>query len=225
MVTLQNAMLLLGLLGGMSQGPSLAIRDPRALMKISDYVEFRNAAADLRTLSEVRKIMLVDALRDMLADNRKVRLDGYAFQAGQPDLRVVAGRAEWFIDQIVLLPREAENSMRHMDERIDMWKASAASLRTTTPDQIEMLKTKYRGKIRNGIFRKAFESIQNFEKFLEDWFPYGKSVKDMEGILGIKLPIEGDEAVLHMQSGIGGTEFRFVHNNGTIRVVKQTPLL
>jgi hypothetical protein len=106
-----------------------------------------------------------------------------------------------------------------------MWKASAASLRTTTPDQIEMLKTKYRGKIRNGIFRKAFESIQNFEKFLEDWFPYGKSVKDMEGILGIKLPIEGDEAVLHMQSGIGGTEFRFVHNNGTIRVVKQTPLL
>jgi hypothetical protein len=225
MVTLKTIMLVLGLLGGMSQGPSLAIRDPRAIMKISEYAELRNAAADLGTLSEVRRVMLVDALKDMLADNSKLRLEGYVFRSGEPDLGVVAGRAEWFIDQIVLLPREADNSRRNMDERIELWKASAASLRTTTPQQVEMLKTKYKGKIRTGISREAFESIQNFEKFIEEWFPYGKSFQEMEQILDIKLRVEGGEAVLLMDSGVGGVEYRFVHKNGTIRVVKQRGLI
>ena len=96
---LKTVTLVLGLWGAVSQGPSLAIREPRALMRISEYEELRNAARDLGTLSEVRKIMLVDALREMLADNSALRLEGYMFRAGESDLRVVAGRAEWFIDQ------------------------------------------------------------------------------------------------------------------------------
>ena len=222
--TLNTVTFVLGLWGAMGQGPSLAIREPRALMRISEYEELRNAAGDLGTLSEVRKIMLVDGLREMLTDNRALPLEGYMFRAGEPDLRVVAGRAEWFIDQIVLLPRVAANSGRNTNERIEMWKASVASLRTTTPQQVEMLKTEYGGKIRNGIFREASESIQNFEKFLEEWFPYGKSLKEMEAILGFRLPDDGDEAVLLMDTGLGGTEYRFVQSNGTIRVVKQRGL-
>jgi hypothetical protein len=134
MMTLKRAVLALGLFAGMSQrATGIDIREPRALMMISEYGETRNAVLDMSKLSEVRKIMLVDALRDMLADNSKLRLEGYVFRAGEPDLRVVAGRAEWFIDQVVLLPREAENSVRKMNERIEMWKASAASRRTETP--------------------------------------------------------------------------------------------
>ena len=46
-------------------------------------------------------------------------------------------------------------------------------------------------------------------------------MKEMEGILGIRVPAVGDEAVLLMDTGVGGTEFRFVQNNGIIHVVKQ----
>ena len=110
MITLKSTIVALGFLVGMSQAnANMEVEShTRVLMRISDYGEIRKAAQDLSPLSEVRKIMLVDALRDFLADNSKLRLDGYVFQAGGPDLRVAAGRAEWLIDQVVLLPREAE---------------------------------------------------------------------------------------------------------------------
>jgi len=193
----------------------------RVLMRISDYGEIRKAAQDLSPLSEVRKIMLVDALRDFLADNSKLRLDGYVFQAGGPDLRVAAGRAEWLIDQVVLLPREAEHSVRKMNERIDMWKATMALRRTLTPQQVETLKAKYAGKIHIGIVGgKASESIQNFENLLDEWFPYGKSLQELEGILGVKLPVERGEVVVSIDTGFSGMAYRFLHDAGTIRVVK-----
>jgi hypothetical protein len=224
MMTLKRAVLALGLFAGMSQrATGIDIREPRALMMISEYGEIRNAVLDMSKLSEVRKIMLVDALRDMLADNSKLRLEGYVFRAGEPDLRVVAGRAEWFIDQVVLLPREAENSGRRMNERIDMWKASAASTRTVTAEQVGMLRTKYAGKIHIGIVggKAMVESIQNLEKFLDEWFPYGKSLQEMEGIVEVRLPVERGEAVLRIDSGNAGQEYRFLHDHGTIRVVKR----
>jgi hypothetical protein len=222
MIIPKHAVLALGLLAGMSQGAtSMDLCNPGALlMKISEYGQIRNAVRDLSTLSEVRKVMLVDVFKDMLGDDSNLRLDGYVFQTGEPDLRVVAGRAEWFIDQIVLLPREAENSRRKISERIEMWKASTALQRTLTPQQVETLRTKYSGKVRNGIFPGAFESIKNFQNFLDEWFPYGKSLQEMEGILDVKLPVEGGEAVLRMDSGLAGMDYRFLHNEGKIRAVK-----
>ena len=227
MITLKSTIVALGFLVGMSQAnASMEVEArTRVLMRISDYREIRKAALELRQLSEVRQIMLVDALRDYLADNSKVRLDGYVFQDGEQDLRVVAGRAEWFIDQVVLMPREAENSVRKMNERIDMWKATTASRRTLTPEQVETLKTKYAGKIHIGIVGgKANESIQNFENFLDEWFPYGKSLQELEGILGIKLPVERGEVVARIDTGYGGMEYRFLHDAGTIRAVKTVGL-
>ncbi|HET9220054.1 MAG TPA: hypothetical protein VFR18_23950 [Terriglobia bacterium] len=106
MTDLKRAMLFLGVVAGLSQRAiGIDIREPGELMMISEYTEIGNAVRDLNQLSEVRKIIFVDALRDMLADNRQLRLEGYVFRAGEPDLRVVAGRAESFIDQVLLLPR------------------------------------------------------------------------------------------------------------------------
>jgi len=226
MTTLKRAMLVLGLLAGMSESAAgIDVRDPRALMVISEYGEIRNAVLDVRKLSEVRQIILVDALRDMLEENRKLRLDAYEFRSGEPDLRVVGGRAEWFIDQIVLLPREAENSQRKINDRIELWKANTVSRRRLTPQQIDMLRTKYAGKIHTGIVGgKPKESIQNLENFLDEWFPYGKPLQEMEGILGVKLPVRDSEAMLRIDSGLGGQEYRFVHDQGTIRVVKRIDL-
>ena len=224
MVAVQGAVLFLGLLSAMSQATRIE-PDPRALMKISEYGEIRNAVRDLSTLSEVRKVMLVDALRDFLSDNRKIRLDGYVFRVDEPDLGVVAGRAEWFIDQVSLRPREADNSVRRINERIDTWKASIASGRTLTPAQVEMLRTKYAGKIRTGIVHgKAFEYIRTLENFLDEWFPYGKSLQEMEQILDVSLPVKNGEAVLSIDSGLAGQEYRFLLDQGMIRVVKRTPL-
>jgi hypothetical protein len=217
----KGTMLFLGLLSAMSQATGLDVPEPRVLMNISEYGEIRNVARNLSTLSEFRKIMLVDALGDMLGDNSKVRLDGYVFRAGEPDLRIAAGRAEWFIDQIVLLPREAENSVSK-SQRIEMWKGNIASRRTVTPQQVEVLKTKYAGKIHPGIVgAKERESIQNLENFLDEWFPYGKSLQEMEKILNVSLPVENGEAVLRIDSGFGGQEHRFLLDRGTIRVVKR----
>jgi hypothetical protein len=226
MLSLKRAMLVLGLLAGTSQGATgMDIRDPRALMTISEYGAIRNAVLDLRNLSEARKFILVDALTDMLADNRKLRLDGYVFQAGEPDLRIVARRAEWFIDQVLLLPREAEISTRNLNERIELWKAVTALRHTVSPGQAEVLRIKYVGRILIGIVPgKAHESIQNLENFLDEWFPYGKSLQEMERILDIKLPVRGGEAVLRIDSGFSGKEYRFLHDGSTIRAVKTTSI-
>ena len=220
---LKRAMLFLGVVAGLSQRAiGIDIREPRELMMISEYTEIGSAVRDLNQLSEVRKIILVDALRDMLADNRQLRLEGYVFRAGEPDLRVVAGRAEWFIDQVLLLPRVADNSVPKINERIDMWKARTASGRTLTPEQIGKLRTKYAGKIRTGIVHeKAFEYIRNLENFLDEWFPYGKSLQEMEQILDLSLPVKGREAILSIDSGLVGQEYRFLLDQGTIRVVKR----
>jgi len=222
MLTVKGAMLFLGLLAAMSQATGIDLREPRALMSISEYGQMRNAVRDLSTLSQVRKIMLVDALRDSLTDSRELRLDGYEFRTDGPDLRVVAGRAEWLIDQVLLQPREADNSVRRINERVDLWKASIASGRTLTPTQVGMLRTKYAGKIRTGIVQgKASEYIRNLENFLDEWFPYGKSLQEMEQILDVSLPVKNDEAVLTIDSGFGGQEYRFLLDQGKIRVVKR----
>jgi hypothetical protein len=222
MITLGKAVLVLELFV-VSQGAASMEFEfrARALMRVSEYDGLKNALRDLKTLSELRKIFLVDALSEMLADNTKVRLDGYVFQDSEPDLRVVAGRAQWFIDEIMLLPRQAENSVRNTNERIKIWKASVASRRTVTPKQVEMLRTKYAGKIHIGIAGgKAYESIENFDKFLEEWFPYGKSLQEMEAILDVKLPVERGDAVLRIDSGFNGLEYRFLQEGGTIHSVK-----
>ena len=222
MTTLKRAMLVLGVLAGMSQSATaIDVREPLELMAISDYRGISNALQDVRQLPEVRQIILVDTLQDRLADNRMLRLEGYVFQAGEPDLRVVAGRAEWFIDQVVLLPRRAVNSAQDLHERIEKWKAGIASRRSATPQHA--LKTKYAGKVQTGIVGgKAFEYIRNFDNFLDEWFPYGKSLRELEEILGIKLQIRNEEAVLVIDSGLAGVEYRFAHDHGTIRVVKRT---
>jgi hypothetical protein len=174
----------------------------------------------LKTLSELQKISLVDALSEMLTDNSKVQLDGYVFQNGEPDLRVVSGRVQWLIDEIILVPRRAENSVSTTNERIKLWKASVASRRDVTPKQVETLKAKYAGKVRIGIVGgKAWESIDNFESFLEAWFPYGKSVQEMEAILDLKLPVERGEVLVHIETGLNGLEYRFLQESGTIHKI------
>jgi hypothetical protein len=129
------------------------------------------------------------------------------------------------VDQLSLRPREADNSVRRINERIDAWKASIASGRTLTPPQVGMLRTKYAGKIRTGIDRgKAFEHIRTLENFLDEWFPYGKSLQEMEQILDVSLPVKNGEAVLIIDSGLAGQEYRFLLDRDKIRVVKRTPI-
>jgi hypothetical protein len=112
-----------------------------------------------------------------------------------------------------------------MNERIEMWKASDASRQTVTPQHVEMLKTKYEGKVPTGIVGgKATESIKNLENFLEEWFPYGKPLQEMEEILGVKLPVKDDEAVLVIDHGLWGQAFRFLLRQGKIRAVKKRGL-
>jgi hypothetical protein len=217
-------MLVLGLSAAMSQGArNTDFRNPELLMLITEYGEIWNALRDLNNLPESRRLMVVDALVEMLGDNYKLRLDGYVFRDGEPDLRTRAGRAEWFIDQV--LPRETELPWLKMNERIEMWKASDASRQTVTPQHVEMLKTKYEGKVPTGIVGgKATESIKNLENFLEEWFPYGKPLQEMEEILGVKLPVKDDEAVLVIDHGLWGQAFRFLLRQGKIRAVKKRGL-
>src|SRR5688572_23782517 len=220
MVMVKSTMLFLRLLTAMSQATGLDVPE-QALMHISEYGEIRDAVRSLGTLSEVRKIMLVDALTDLLTDNRKLPLNGYVFRADEPDLRIAAGRAEWFIDQVVLLPRDRDNSVSK-SQRIEMWKADIASRRSAPPQQVEVLRKKYAGTVHVGIVgEKETESIQNLENFLDEWFPYGKSLQEMERILNVSLPVENGEAVLRIDSGFGGREYRFLLDQGRIRVVKR----
>ena len=60
--------------------------------------------------------------------------------------------------------------------------------------------------------------------FLDEWFPYGKSLQEMEQILDVSLPVKNGEAVLIIDSGLAGQEYRFLLDQGKIRVVQRTPI-
>jgi hypothetical protein len=202
---------------------SFRFDDPMSFMRIAEYEEFQRAVSEIDQGSDSRRAMLVDRLKEMLGDESRITLRGYPGNADASGLTRRGGRARWLIEHI--LQKEPGNSNLSVDARINLWHSTVAQRYPVTESTTRNLREKYRGTIRSGIgVERIGDSIAATERFFDEWFPYGKRLADLEEITGVRLIREGEEAVLRIDSGIFGVEYRFRLNNGVIQSVKRLGL-
>jgi len=197
---------------------SFRFDSPLSFLRITALQELQQAVTEIDSGSEVKRIMLIDRLKEKLADESPISLSGYSVGTERYDLTKVSGRARWLIEHI--LQREIGNSTLSVDGRVKLWQVNASQRRLAFERPVLELKQKYAGTIRSGIVgNMALPSVDAMDRLLEDWFPYARRIADLEEITGVPFARERDDAVLLIDSGIFGAEYRFRLNNGVIESV------
>jgi hypothetical protein len=197
---------------------SFRFDNPLSFLGITAFQELQQAVTEIDSGSEVKRVMLISRLKEKLADESPISLSGYSVGTERYDLTKVSGRARWLIEHI--LQREIGNSSLSVDERIKLWQVSASQRRLVIERTVPELKQKYAGTIRSGIVSNmALPSVDAMDRLLEDWFPYARRIADLEEITGVSFARERDDAVLLIDSGIFGAQYRFRLNNGVIDAV------
>ena len=192
--------------------------NPLSFLGITSFQELQQAVTEIDSGSEVRRLMLISGLKEMLTNESPIPLSGYSEGTERYDLTKVSGRARWLIEHI--LQREFGNSSLSVDEKTKMWQVNASQRRLVIERTVPELKQKYAGTIRSGIVGDmTVPSLEAMDRLLEDWFPYERRITDLEEITGVKLGREGPDAVLRIDSGFFGAEYRFRLNNGVIESV------
>ena len=202
---------------------SFRFDSPLSFLRITALQELQQAVTEIDSGSEVKRIMLIGRLKEKLADESPISLSGYSVGSERYDLTKVSGRARWLIEHI--LQREIGNSTLSVDDRVKLWQVKASQRRLAFERPVLELKQKYAGTIRSGIVgNMALPSVDAMDRLLEDWFPYARRIADLEEITGVPFARERDDAVLLIDSGIFGAEYRFRLNNGVIESVIKTAL-
>jgi hypothetical protein len=202
------------------QGNALGQRfdDPISLMRITEYEVFQRTVSDIDKASDFRHALLITRLKERLGDEGRLTLRGHSGDADKFDLTTVGGRARWLIEHF--LQHETGNANLNVDARIKLWQAAVVQRRSGTEKSVSELKEKYWGTIHSGIVGSLSKtSIEAMDRFLDDWFPYGKRIADLEEITGVRLGREGEEAVVSIDSGYNGCEYRFHLTSGVIESV------
>ena len=112
---------------------------------------------------------------------------------------------------------ETGNTEINVDARIDVWQALVTKRHPGTEEAKRNLKEKYRGAIHRDIPGLGPTlSVETIDRFLDEWFPYGKRIEDLEEIAGVRSDREGENAVLRIDSGFSGAVYKFHVTNGVI---------
>jgi len=192
--------------------------NPLSFLGITSFQELQQAVTEIDSGSEVKRIMLIDRLKEKLADESPISLSGYSVGTERYDLTKVSGRARWLIEHI--LQREIGNSTLSVDDRVKLWQVNASQRRLAFERPVPELKQKYAGTIRSGIVGDmTVPSLEAMDRLLEDWFPYSRRIADLEEITGVRFAREDEDAVLRIENGFFGAEYRFRLNNGVIESV------
>lgn len=199
---------------------SFRLDDPKSLFGISTCDDFARAVSVIDTASDFRRIMLVEELQMFLADERVVSLSDCSEYDVVSNLVSAGERARWMIERI--LDNAVGKSDNAISQKLSDWKTRIAQHSTITDQAIQSLKERYVNKIQIGIVGDAAtSSIVFMDMFLDEWFPYGKSLAQMEDIINAKLIINNDSAVLQIDSGFGGYEYHFKTIDGVIYSVRK----
>src|SRR5262245_12812938 len=97
---------------------------PLSFLKITAFQELQQAVTEIDSGSEVKRIMLIDRLKEKLADESPISLSGYSVGTERYDLTKVSGRARWLIEHI--LQREIGNSTLSVNDRVKLWQVNAS---------------------------------------------------------------------------------------------------
>ena len=200
------------------------IDDPLSVLRLTDYSALQKVADDFTEISSFRKIMLVDRWSELLHDQSNNPLRGYKWNGKGPNLERTSGRLSWLMDKICEELSVGENE--NLDVKIKKWKDKLkAEQRTLSKADMEEIKNRYRGKIYVGIVgQQATESIGLLDSLFEEWFPYGKSIAELEALTGLDLNEDKGKVLIRIDSGYGGYEYELGVQEGIIKAVQKNSI-
>lgn len=163
-------------------------------------------------------------LEEVLSQTRYYLVD-YTYEKGSNDLRLVAGRATEALERLLgaELPKitpasSAEHAKRVHAEAAKLLRVYRSGLLTLAGEYKigkpkEALKRTYEGKIEQKSQHKeeVFRAACLLAKLLQEWFPLGKKLSDLEEIVGYKTlrASRSRHAIYEFDAGRSGYLFHF----------------
>lgn len=156
----------------------------------------------------------------------------YCWQKGTHDLNRLGGRAAFALEKILdiqlrkITPEstkeDLENVYREAKPAVKAFLNSAINKSVgIKTEKIEVLKARYRGKIKPGITgEKAFDYDKAMGQLLQEWPPLGRKMSDLQEIIGHPPSSTCKDYVTYsFDTGFIGVAYRFWIKEGLIRSV------
>lgn len=159
------------------------------------------------------KPALLEELAGHVTPSQKRETRDYSWEKGTHDMNQPAGRAAWAVESLTgidlakVTPTSSEAEIQKIrgqaEKLIEAYNAGilAMALEIKPEKPLDELKGIYHGKIKHGVPSNDFqESFKLMSELLEQWFPLGKKLSELEDIIGSP----GTE-----REKSGGVEYRF----------------
>jgi hypothetical protein len=173
-------------------------------LSLIDLKSVQQSANELARLPLYLKLSAAPEIIDALDDQRAVDTPDYQHASGTHDMRLVAGRAAFYVEKVlpITLPSITNATSQAMLKQIeesartqyDAYRAGvmAAVKECRIGADIQALAQRYRDAIYADVLPEHHQyqffpaGAQAFEEMLHDFFPIGKTLTDLEMIMGGK---------------------------------------
>jgi hypothetical protein len=165
------------------------------------------AVSKLRELPLFFRLSVAIKLADKVESDRRVKtaLDNYQWEHGTTDLNLISGRSAWAIEKLLGIEVPPISKDTGDEERLRISVGVKQQLTAFSKGVLAILEAQKKdppvnelvkryGDLRLGISNKkatgsvldARKSLEDFLKLLNEWFPIGRSVSDLETIVGVE---------------------------------------
>jgi len=180
-----------------------------------------------------QKLAFCRELLPLLREADPCRTRDYEWKAGTHDLRLAAGRAAWVLERMldVTLPQVRPDSQAaELDVVAEAAAAAFADYRARAIAEAESASAKggrtveeltktYRGRIQPDLRAQAGASSAMMARLLNEWFPIGRGIAELETIVGAAGKIDERGVTYRFDNGLSGSVFLFVVQDGVIEAV------
>jgi hypothetical protein len=200
----------------------------------SDMKSIEASLQKWRTAPLYQKISASEDLAGSLLSAEVTETTGYRWQEGSHDCNQIAGRAAWALEEMLgiqlspVTPGISREQLRrvHAEARslLEAYRRGAMSLaseRDADGSHIQRLKRSYAGKIELGLtMDRAPGCSAAFNRLLQEWFPLGKKVGDLDAIIGAVGEKTGGNVYYRFDNGESGVQYEVKTRDGVIVAVR-----
>jgi hypothetical protein len=178
------------------------------------------------------KLAYAEGLLPSLSRLEEVEIRHYEWVKGTHDLRIVAGRAAYHLQEVLGLRLPAVTPEMTQQQAADLYHQAlpvVKAYRTAVEDMsrqygasksVAELKAAFAGRIKPGVSpQKWRDHLSAFEDLLGQWCPIGRKLADLVEIVGSPGEKEGNHHIYSFDSGFFGVHYRFVVVDGVITSV------
>ena len=176
-----------------------------------------------------QKLALAEELVSLLQDREScpVVRDSQSKDGGN-DKSLVAGRAQWALEQIMNVQLEEVTLSTKTNDLVALRSKSEALVEACRKEIMSKggehlppaFVERYKGKIIPGVSTNALQSAVVMQEFLAKWSPLGKPIEDLAVIIGSDGEKVEDGVSYKFDTGDDGFDFRFVVKQRLITSVK-----